>query len=435
MNFELVVKNPKTRDLDPDILFISFDFLVSDPEICFRLRYETLRSTLERFPLTLLGNAERRKQFYIKSKDCYFFDRNHQCFISILCYYQTSGVLLRPPDIPMSMFIAEVEFFDLGKNVVAGLREKEGFPPKVVDLPKNPLQRRIWLLFEEPDSSMSARFLAMWSISVIAISIILFCMETMPIFKEHMHGKHHDPRPHVTTGTTGNNTTTWSKPRGGRMSYAQPWFSLELACIVWFTFEYVTRFLSAPSKWRFFWSFLNIIDLLAILPYFFILALSNGHMTPILRVVRLVRVFRVFKLSRHSLGLQILGHTLRASINELGMLIFFLCIAVVLFSSAIYYAEQGHNDQFVSIPDGFWYAVVTMTTVGYGDKAPITVLGKLIGSLCAVSGVLTIALPVPVIVSNFEFFYKRDRQEQEDEKMTAAAGSMCDVSNDKLLTN
>ena len=89
------------------------------------------------------------------------------------------------------------------------------------------------------------------------------------------------------------------------------------------------------------------------------------------------------------------------------MLIFFLAIAVILFSSAIYYAENGHNPMFRSIPDAFWYSLVTMTTVGYGDKSPITFVGKVIGSLCAISGVLTIALPVPVIVSNFEFFYKR----------------------------
>ena len=129
----------------------------------------------------------------------------------------------------------------------------------------------------------------------------------------------------------------------------------------------------------------------------------------VLRVFRLVRVFRIFKLSRHSMGLQILGETLRASISELGMLVFFLMLGVILFSSAIYYAEQGKNDKFKSIPDAFWYSLVTMTTVGYGDLVPKTLLGKIIGSFCALSGVLTIALPVPVIVSNFEFFYKRDR--------------------------
>jgi len=94
--------------------------------------------------------------------------------------------------------------------------------------------------------------------------------------------------------------------------------------------------------------------------------------------------------------------------RELGLLIFFLFICVVLFSSAIYFAETPGGSQFSSIPDAFWWAVVTMTTVGYGDMFPVSAWGKLVGSLCAIAGVLTIALPVPVIVSNFNYFYNRE---------------------------
>lgn len=193
---------------------------------------------------------------------------------------------------------------------------------------------------------------------------------------------------------------------------------------------------------------MNIIDIVAILPYFITLATrdedskemdknkdnfeqeedTNKSMSlAILRVVRLVRVFRIFKLSRHSKGLQILGQTLKASMRELGLLIFFLFIGVILFSSvspenvniyriylqAVYFAEVDSVDpksQFNSIPDAFWWAVVTMTTVGYGDMRPVTVAGKFVGALCAITGVLGIALPVPVIVSNFNYFYHRETE-------------------------
>jgi len=84
----------------------------------------------------------------------------------------------------------------------------------------------------------------------------------------------------------------------------------------------------------------------------------------ILRIIRLVRVFRIFKLARHFKGLQILAHTLKSSMNELMLLVFFIIIGVILFASMVYFAELDHSDSdFNSIPDGFWYAIITMTTV------------------------------------------------------------------------
>ena len=117
---------------------------------------------------------------------------------------------------------------------------------------------------------------------------------------------------------------------------------------------------------------MNIIDIVAIAPYFISIATEKypssdngkGMSLAILRVIRLVRVFRIFKLSRHSKGLQILGQTLKASMRELGLLIFFLFIGVILFSSAIYFVEIDTDEsKFSSIPNSFWWAVVTMTTV------------------------------------------------------------------------
>lgn len=150
----------------------------------------------------------------------------------------------------------------------------------------------------------------------------------------------------------------------------------------------------------------------------------------VLRIVRLVRVFRIFKLSRHSKGLQILGRTIRASMRELGLLMFFLGICIVLFSSAVYFAElDSPYSHFRSIPDAFWWAVVTMTTVGYGDMRPVTPLGKLVGSLCALTGVLTIALPVPVVVSNFNYFYNKELEES-----AALAAAIATANRDQTST-
>ena len=377
--------------------------------------YESLKSTVERFPLTLLGDKTKRDRFFVKSRNAYFFDRNRQTFEAILYYYQSGGILIRPPTIPMALFAEEIEFFDLGDDALVKLQEDEGYIlDRKCEKPSAKWQRALWDLFEFPDTSLAARILAIWSVFVIVLSITVFCLETIPQAPEN-DGINTTKKVNLcetipqVTENDGKNTT--KKGNLSEEKYTQLWFSLEIACIIWFTLEYLIRLISSPNKWNFLRSFLNMIDLLAILPYIITLSIKSGNATPlsVLRVVRLVRVFRIFKLSRHSLGLRILGRTLKASVSELGMLIFFLILGVILFSSAIFYAEQEHNGQFKSIPDAFWYSLVTMTTVGYGDKVPTTLLGKFVGSLCAIVGVLTIALPVPVIVSNFEFFYKRDR--------------------------
>ena len=135
---------------------------------------------------------------------------------------------------------------------------------------------------------------------------------------------------------------------------------------------------------------------------------SDIENADILEFFSIIRILRLFKLTRHSPGLKILIHTFKASSKELTLLVFFLVLGMVIFASLVYYAERLHTNpknDFKSIPEGLWWAVVTMTTVGYGDMVPKTYAGLLVGSLCALSGVLVIALPVPVIVSNFSMFY------------------------------
>ncbi|XP_060046221.1 potassium voltage-gated channel subfamily A member 5 [Erinaceus europaeus] len=396
------------------------------------LRFETQLGTLALFPDTLLGNPKKRMRYFDPLRNEYFFDRHRPSFDAILYYYQSGGRLRRPVNVPLDIFLEEIRFYQLGDEALAAFREDEGFiPEEERPLPEKAFQRQVWLIFEYPESSGSARAIAIVSVLVILISIVTFCLETLPEFRDERELLRHPPGvpPQPLGAPRGANTSgAWAASAGPTVAptLIDPFFIVETTCVVWFTFELLVRFSACPSKAEFSRNIMNIIDLVAIVPYFITLGTElaepqsgggqNGQQAmslAILRVIRLVRVFRIFKLSRHSKGLQILGQTLKASMRELGLLIFFLFLGVILFSSAVYFAEADNQDTyFSSIPDAFWWAVVTMTTVGYGDMRPVTVGGKIVGSLCAIAGVLTIALPVPVIVSNFNYFYHRETEQE-----------------------
>ncbi|XP_061124939.1 potassium voltage-gated channel subfamily A member 1 [Syngnathus typhle] len=396
------------------------------------LRFETQLKTLAHFPDTLLGNPEKRMRYFDPLRNEYFFDRNRPSFDAILYYYQSGGRLRRPVNVPLDMFSEEIKFYQLGAEAMEKFREDEGFiREEERPLPDKEFQRQIWLLFEHPESSGPARGIAIVSVMVILISIVIFCLETLPELKEDA-----GERRRAAAATAPANATARHHGAGGDVLAADPFFMVETLCIIWFSFELLVRFFACPSKTAFFRNMMNSIDVVSIIPYFITLGTETADESgggeqatslAILRVIRLVRVFRIFKLSRHSKGLQILGQTLKASMRELGLLIFFLFIGVILFSSAVYFAEAEEKESyFTSIPDAFWWAVVSMTTVGYGDMYPVTIGGKIVGSLCAIAGVLTIALPVPVIVSNFNYFYHRETDGEEQAQLLQVSPSAAD---------
>lgn len=146
---------------------------------------------------------------------------------------------------------------------------------------------------------------------------------------------------------------------------------VEMVCIIWFTFEFLLRFCASPNKRKFANNTLNIIDVLSILPYYvgasiasYSVSITSKFTTvrKLLQLLRILRILRVFKIARHSTGLKALGYTVRQSYRELGMIVLFLVVGVLFFSTLCYYVEKDAVDsKFTSIPEAFWYTAISMT--------------------------------------------------------------------------
>lgn len=206
-------------------------------------------------------------------------------------------------------------------------------------------------------------------------------------------------------------------------------FVLETVCVGWFSLEFLLRFIQTQSKCMFLRTPLNVIDVVAILPYYITLivdSLSDGGKTAgsgnnylekvglVLRVLRALRIFYVMRLARHSLGLQVLGLTVKRCTREFGLLLLFLCVAMALFSPLVFLAESemGAKQEFTSIPGSYWWAVISMTTVGYGDMVPRSIPGQVVALSSILSGILLMAFPVTSIFHTFSRSYLELKEEQ-----------------------
>ena len=160
------------------------------------LRFETQLGTLAQFPNTLLGAPAKRQRYFDPLRNEYFFDRNRPSFDGILYYYQSGGRLRRPVNVSLDVFADEIRFYQLGDEAMQRFREDEGFiKDEEKPLPRNEFQRQVWLIFEYPESSGSARAIAIVSVLVILVSIITFCLETLPEFRDERELLRHPPAP------------------------------------------------------------------------------------------------------------------------------------------------------------------------------------------------------------------------------------------------
>ncbi|CAO2594552.1 Potassium voltage-gated channel subfamily G member 2 [Lemmus lemmus] len=261
-------------------------------------------------------------------------------------------------------------------------------------------RRRLRDVVENPHSGLAGKLFAYVSVAFVAVTAVGLCLSTMPDIRAE-------------------------EERGECSTKCRNLFVLETVCVAWFSFEFLLRSLQAESKCAFLRTPLAIIDILAILPFYVSLlaGLAAGPTGSkmleraglVLRLLRALRVLYVMRLARHSLGLRSLGLTVRRCAREFGLLLLFLCVAMALFAPLVHLAERelGARRDFSSVPASYWWAVISMTTVGYGDMVPRSLPGQVVALSSILSGILLMAFPVTSIFHTFSRSYSELKEQQQ----------------------
>lgn len=182
-----------------------------------------------------------------------------------------------------------------------------------------------------------------------------------------------------------------------------PWTDTLFAVLEWvftilFTVEYVLRIASVRKPWRYVFSFYGIVDLLAILPTYLGLFIPNAHEMMVIRLLRLLRIFRVFKLVRFLGEADALRRAFYSSRHKIAVFLTAVLIIVTIMAALMHIVEfNADNEDFSSLPESMYWAIVTMTTVGYGDITPITPIGKFLSAMMMLIGYSMIIVPAGIL--------------------------------------
>lgn len=301
------------------------------------------------------------------------------------------------------------------------------------------MRDRIFAIMEGDSDLWISRVISYIVMTAIIVSTVAFVLETVP---EYNH------------------------------KYRQLFWWLEVVIVAIFSVEYAIRWITVRGKLPFMVKPLNIVDLLAVLPFYLDLLLPlSGLDLRIVRVIRLIRVFRIFKLAKYSKSFTVTALAFKDGSFAMVALILLMSIVLIVSSTCMYFAEhisevpcsrencQGKwtthdgsfdNPQcpecraavqlpvaathFRSILSTFWWCIVTMTTVGYGDVVPQTALGKLIAAFTMICGILCIALPTGVVATTFSNRYQEMMKAETAETGAETESLVCPHCGQKLTT-
>ncbi|KAG9335737.1 hypothetical protein JZ751_004273 [Albula glossodonta] len=395
--------------------------------------YQMSYRVAARYPKTRIGRLatytdHNRKldlcDDYIVQNNEYFFDRDPDIFHNIFNFYRT-GVLWIKDELCPRNFLEEINYWGVRiKNTHRCCRisfeerqdelneqlkvqrelqaevEMEENEELFRDMAMGQTRRAIWNLMEKPFSSVTAKLMAVASSFFVLVSLVAMTLNTV----EEMQ----------------------YKTPSGQLSGKTYGEYVETFCIAFFTMEYLLRLVSTPDLKRFGRSMLNAVDLIAILPLYLQMFLERfenedygkhtdietvgrvGKVGQVLRIMRLMRIFRILKLARHSTGLRAFGFTLRQCYQQVGCLFLFIAMGIFTFSAMVYTVEHDvHQTNFTSIPHAWWWAAVSISTVGYGDMFPETHLGRLFAFACISFGIILNGMPISILYNKFSDYYTK----------------------------
>lgn len=188
---------------------------------------------------------------------------------------------------------------------------------------------------------------------------------------------------------------------------------MEWGITILFTIEYILRLISLSRPLLYVVSFLGIIDLLAIIPGYLSIFFIGAQSLLVLRALRLLRIFRIFKLTHFLSEIRFLREAIRSSLKKIIIFMLIVLTLVIILGSIMYLPESEKNEGFGSIPDSIYWAIVTITTVGYGDISPVTPFGKFVASIIMLMGYGIIAVPTGIITTEMAIALRKKTEVNE----------------------
>jgi len=283
----------------------------------------------------------------------------------------------------MQSIVAECRKLEINEQDIKEMQEREGYlyEEQLTDILQPYIPMKLWRFLESPESSLAASMFAIFSCLMIAASTCLTCIQTVPYIRRNSQNSSFDENPLLL---------------------------IELALNSFFAVEFFLRIISSPDKSKFLRSISNIIDFLAVYPYFAILIMDSKSVSSIkfLGVIRSARILRLIRLTKHSKTLDNAVRIMANCISDVVTMISTIFISCLIGGALEYCAEANvEGTKFTSIPQSLWWAAQTVIPVGYGDIVPQSTMGKVVGGIVVVMSSLTFALPLLFLGGTFLKYY------------------------------